>query len=231
MNQTIMSQTRPPPPSIPHPSKALNATVASVSDAPAGRLPPPPPPRELRPEHGRPEASLRTFSSPMRENSAARNSAAAILKVAPPGARPVRALKAVQNVNTDQRGPPKHEEPPNGIYRPAASWARDMDWHFGQFTPRTDSADHGGSAGGDTLSHGGSAGGDKDEKDALDPERQRAKMKAEADARSRYIGSCQYHETKHKHESVKGLVREGVPAPPANRPRLFRPTILDSTEA
>ena len=41
--------------------------------------------------------------------------------VAPPGPRPMRALKAHKPVNTDQRGPPKHDPPANG-YRPAGAY-------------------------------------------------------------------------------------------------------------
>ena len=41
-------------------------------------------------------------------------------EIAPPGPRPMRALKAHKPVNTDQRGPPLHDPPPTG-FRPAGA--------------------------------------------------------------------------------------------------------------
>ena len=50
---------------------------------------------------------------------------------------------------------------------------------------------------------------------------QARKLQAHAEAKTPYIGSSEHHESGLVTENAHGLIREGVPAPPARPPRLY----------
>ena len=54
---------------------------------------------------------------------------------------------------------------------------------------------------------------------------QARKLQAHAEAKTPYIGSSEHHESGLVTENAHGLIREGVPAPPARPPRLYRPVL------
>ena len=90
---------------------------------------------------------------------------------------------------------PPTHSPPAEGYRPAADWARDMSSALGDIGDSAAQVD------------------------------QARKLQAHAEAKTPYIGSSEHHESGLVTENAHGLIREGVPAPPARPPRLYRPVL------
>jgi len=82
-----MSAARPPPPSVPHPSKRASAAGPGQGAGAPGPSRPPPPPRELRPDQLRPDVRLRTSAALHRAGACRRGWAARGEEQAGPAAR------------------------------------------------------------------------------------------------------------------------------------------------